>query len=404
MGEFSFKTPDLGEGIVEVELIKWHIRLGDDVKEDQPIADVLTDKANVEITSPVTGMVIRLACDVDDMAPVGSELVRFEVEDAELQGADLEAEVVAPEAAKVKKKYSSISVAHPIPQPSATGRSLASPAVRRRALELGLDINSISGSGPKKRITHADLDCVQHSPDSTGSPTAAGTEQIKLTGLRRVIAQKMQASRLTIPHFSYVEEVDMTELESLRLQLNAGRNKKQKKLTLLPFLMKALALSLEQYPQLNATFNDETGSLTRYNAVHIGIAIHTDQGLKVPVVRHVESLDIWSNANQLHRLTWAARKNTISHAELTGSTITVSNLGKQGGIASTPIVNKPEVAIIGVNRAQHRVVVRDGQMVIRYMMNISSSFDHRIIDGHVAAGFIQTIKLKLENPAMLFIP
>lgn len=396
MVEYSFKTPDLGEGIVEVELIKWYIAIGDEVVEDQPIADVMTDKANMELTSPVTGKVLKLACSAEAMVAVGAELVRFEVEDSASEG--------APEEKKVKERYSATSVARPCRENPPTHKSLASPAVRRQALELDVDINRIMGTGPKGRVTHADVNQFQVTTEAAGPVSGEGSKQFKLTGIRRIIAHKMQASKRTIPHFSYVEEVDITELESLRIQLNEQRIENPLKLTLLPFLMQALVISLKQCPEVNATFDDETDTLTRHDAIHIGIATRTNQGLKVPVFKHAESGDIWDFARGLQRLTDAARDNTASQQELTGSTITISSLGKLGGIASTPIINKPEVAIIGINRAEDRVVVRQGQMAVRRMMNISSSFDHRIVDGHVAAELIQAIKKLLEYPAMLFIP
>lgn len=407
----------MGEGIVEVELISWHIAVGDEVVEDQPIADVMTDKANVELTSPVSGRVARLGCASEEMVAVGAELVLFDIEGDSnpTETATAVAEVPAAEKAGISEVVTATpappvpviqheSVAAPLTSAPSGGKALASPAVRRRALDLGIDLFRLHGSGPAGRVTHDDLDRFQTSPAVAGMQPRTGSEQIKVSGLRRVIAQKMQTSKRTIPHFTYVEEIDLTELESLRTHLNTNRSGSQPKLTLLPFLMRALVRVLEHFPEINATFDDEAGVVTRYAGIHIGIATQTDQGLKVPVVRHAESYDIWGNAAELQRLAKAARDNSATAEELSGSTITITSLGKLGGIVSTPVLNKPEVAIIGINKAEERVMVRDGQMVIRRMMNLSSSFDHRIVDGYVAAEMIQAMKSILEHPAMLFMP
>ncbi len=397
MSKFSFKTPDVGEGIVEVELIAWHIAVGDGITEDQPIADVMTDKANVELSSPVAGRVLRLACQVGDRVAVGAELVLF----------DTDLDAPSPPPAELPSAHeppvSTVSPAAVSPAPPRT-RPLASPAVRRRALDAEIELGQVPGSGPGGRISHDDLDAFLALPQAALSTARTATERIKVTGLRRLIAERLQIATRTIPHYSYVEEIDLTELEALRSHLNDNRGAHQPRLTLLPFLIQALVRALRHYPEVNATFDDQAGIVTRYAGVHVGIATHTDQGLKVPVMRHAESRTLWGNAMLLQRLTEAARDNSIGATELSGSTITISSLGRLGGIAATPVLNKPEVAIIGVNKAQQRVVVRDGQMVIRTMMNISSSFDHRIVDGHVAAAFIQAVKGLLEHPATLFIP
>ncbi|MCP4993297.1 MAG: 2-oxo acid dehydrogenase subunit E2 [Gammaproteobacteria bacterium] len=418
MGQFSFKTPDVGEGIVEVELISWSIAVGDEVAEDQPIADVMTDKANVELTSPVSGRVVKLACPTEEMVAVGAELVLFEVEDeANLSGEEVVGSEAVPSvvespevemvpAVEPEKSVPPVKDAPVSPAIAKAfgGKALASPAVRRRALKLGIDLSEVPGCGPAGRVSHDDLDRFEATASMTaGVQPRIGSEQIKVTGLRRVIARKMQESKRTIPHFSYVEEVDLTELESLRLYLNANRSEGQPKLTLLPFLMQALVGAVERFPEVNATYDDEANIITRYAGVHIGIATATDQGLKVPVVKHAESLNIWNKAAEMQRLAGAARDSSASTEALSGSTITITSLGKLGGLVSTPVLNKPEVAIIGVNKAEDRAVVRDGQMVIRHMMNLSSSFDHRIVDGHVAAQFIQAIKAMLEHPATLFM-
>jgi len=399
MGTFSFKTPDVGEGIVEVELVAWHIAIGDAVSEDQPIADVMTDKANVELGSPVAGRVVKLACRVGDMVAVGSELVLFDTEPGAVPPASPEADTVeAPAPAPA---------VDPRPAPRApvpASRPLASPAVRRRALDAEIDLSQVPGSGPGGRISHDDLDAFLALPQAGLGHARTATERIKVTGLRRLIAERLQTAKRTIPHYSYIEEIDLTELEALRAHLNGDRAPQQPKLTLLPFLIQALVRALPHYPEVNATFDDQAGVVTRYAGVHIGIATHTDQGLKVPVMRHAESRTLWGNAALLQRLSDAARDNSIAATELSGSTITISSLGRLGGIAATPVLNKPEVAIIGVNKAQQRVVADEGQMVIRTMMNLSSSFDHRIVDGHVAAAFIQAVKGLLEHPATLFMP
>jgi len=399
MTQFSFKTPDVGEGIVEVELIAWHIAVGDRVSEDQPIADVMTDKANVELSSPVAGQVLKLAGKVGDRVAVGAELVLFETD------LDRASPIPAPAESSVEPEPP-VSAAPPtIASPSIPrSRPLASPAVRRRALDAEIDLGRVPGSGPGGRISHDDLDAFLALPQAGLSAARTATERIKVTGLRRLIAERLQTAKRTIPHYSYVEEIDITELEELRAHLNGNRGPQQPRLTLLPFLIQALVRTLPHYPEVNATFDDQAGIVTRYTGVHVGIATHTDQGLKVPVMRHAESRTLWGNATLLQRLTEAARDNSIGATELSGSSITVSSLGRLGGIAATPILNKPEVAIIGVNKAQQRVVVRAGQTVIRTMMNLSSSFDHRIVDGHVAAAFIQAVKGLLEHPATLFMP
>jgi 2-oxoisovalerate dehydrogenase E2 component (dihydrolipoyl transacylase) len=379
------------------------------------------------MTSPVSGRVVTLHGEPGAMAPVGAPLVELEVEGAGNQvaakpnGTAAKAAPPAPapkpEAAKpVAKPAEPVSAPVPAAAPvavSATPRKfgdkpLASPAVRQRANELGIELQFVHGSGPAGRITHTDLDTFvarggQPAPAPTGLVRREGEEAIKLIGLRRKIAEKMQDAKRRIPHFAYVEEVDMTELEALRVHMNATRAKDQPKLTLLPFMMRAVVKVVPQFPQVNARFDDEAGIVHRFAPVHIGIATQTANGLIVPVVKHAEALDLWQSANEVARLAALTRDGKASREELTGSTITITSLGPIGGITTTPVINHPEVAIIGPNAIIDRPVVRDGQITIRKMMNISSSFDHRVVDGYDAAQFIQRIKALLEHPALLFM-
>ncbi|MFN3464073.1 MAG: dihydrolipoamide acetyltransferase family protein [Terricaulis sp.] len=478
MGQFVFKLPDVGEGTAEAEIVAWHVRVGDVVKEDAPLVDVMTDKATVEMTSPVAGKIISLNGEPGDMAPVGGAIVVFETEaegDADLgppasppakaeptpakPAGEAPAAQTAP-APKPKIKapagatwsedqvqaamQSAAPKATPVPTAampaSATSKSAppassrqdagapnavakpaardasvhewsqaqASPAVRARAQKLGIDLGQVRGTGPEGRITHEDLDAVlvpAVGQRRTGSALAEknGIEPVKVIGLRRKIAEKMQDAKRRIPHFAYVEEADLTELEELRAHLNATKRNDQPKLTMLPFLMRALVLALPDFPQINARYDDEQGVVYRHENVDIGIATQTDNGLIVPVVRHVEALDVWSAALEVSRLANAVRNNSAGKDELSGSTITITSLGALGGIVTTPVINHPEVAIIGVNKLVERPVVKNGQIVVRKMMNLSSSFDHRVVDGYDAAAFIQRVKGLLEHPAALFI-
>ena len=397
MGRYVFKLPDVGEGTAEAEIVAWHVAVGDTVKEDQQLVDVMTDKATVEMTCPVAGTIVALRGEPGDMATVGAPLV-------EIEGAASAPAVVAPQPANAS---STAAVAAPTTR-EAMDKPLASPAVRRRAADLGIDLQIVPGSGPGGRVRHGDLDSYIASGDTraaTRMPQAPrdGVTDIKLIGLRRRIAEKMQESKRRIPHFTYVEEIDMTELESLRASLNATKKSEQPKLNVLPFLMRALVRVVPEFPQVNAHFDDEAGVVHRYAAVHIGIATQTANGLIVPVVKHAETLDVWRAASEVTRVAAAARDNTASKDDLSGSTITITSLGALGGIASTPVINHPEVAIIGPNAITERPVVRDGQIVIRKMMNLSSSFDHRVVDGADAAAFVQRLKTMLEHPAMLFM-
>ncbi|MFM9865322.1 MAG: dihydrolipoamide acetyltransferase family protein [Micropepsaceae bacterium] len=423
MGRFVFKLPDVGEGTAEAEIVAWHVRVGDTIKEDQHLVDVMTDKATVEMTSPVTGKIVELHGEPGSMHPVGAPIVIFEVD-----GAGNEAQVkakngaAAPAVAKAApppppKLETPKAAPKPAPAPVATpttprkfgDKPLASPAVRQRATELGVHLQFIHGTGPAGRISHADLDgYIAKGAPAAARPSAAlerreGVDEIKIIGLRRKIAEKMQETKRRIPHFAYVEEVDMTELEALRVQMNADKRADQPKLTLLPFMMRALIRVLPDYPQINARFDDEAGVVHRYKPVHIGIATQTQHGLIVPVVHHAEAMDLWQAAAEVARVSTAARENKATKDELTGSTITITSLGPIGGVVTTPVINHPEVAIIGPNAIIDRPVVHNGHIAVRKMMNLSSSFDHRVVDGYDAAMFIQRVKALLEHPAMMFM-
>ncbi|OWV78607.1 branched-chain alpha-keto acid dehydrogenase subunit E2 [Rhizobium sp. N122] len=410
MGEFIIKMPDVGEGVAEAELVEWHVKAGDPVREDMVIAAVMTDKATVEIPSPVSGTVIWLAGEIGDRIAVKAPLVRIETAGDVGEAPPVQiAQAPVAEPAKVEAAQPA-PVAPPAPAhalPPAE-KPLAAPSVRLFARENGVDLRQVQGTGPAGRILREDVEQFL----SQGAAPAAvknglarkmATEEIKLTGLRRRIAEKMVLSTSRIPHITYVEEVDMTALEELRATMNSDRREGHSKLTVLPFLMRALIKAISQQPEVNATFDDDAGIITRHSAVHIGIATQTPAGLTVPVVRHAEARGIWDCAAEMVRLAEAARSGTATRDELSGSTITISSLGALGGIVSTPVINHPEVAIIGVNKIATRPVWDGAQFVPRKMMNLSSSFDHRIIDGWDAATFVQRIRTLLETPALIFI-
>ncbi|MEM7017386.1 MAG: dihydrolipoamide acetyltransferase family protein [Pseudomonadota bacterium] len=416
MSTYTFNLPDLGEGTVESEIVEWYIKPGDTIQEDDSLVDVMTDKATIEITSPVNGVIVSLAGEPGDMIAVGAELVVFDTAVERLPSATQEEPVALPPPAEqpTTKPVTPIT-----PAPVINDKPLASPATRHRAREAGVDLHAVSGTGPKGRITRQDLQLyIEGTPASCNEPlpkqvtplpepfVAAkqdDVETIKVIGLRRKIAEKMQTSKRHIPHFSYVEEVDVTELVALREHLNTNREAEQPKLSYLPFFMLTMAKVLDDFPQCNATYNDEQGVITRYSAKHIGVATQTDNGLMVPVVRHVESRDIWQCAHEIVRVAEAARSGKANKDTLSGSTITLSSLGILGGIASTPVINHPEVAIIGVNKTQERPVIQNGTVISRLMMNLSSSFDHRVVDGYDAAQMIQAMKSMLEHPATMFM-
>lgn len=452
MGIHVIKMPDIGEGIAEVELVGWHVKVGDTVAEDQPLADVMTDKATVEIPSPVVGRVVALGGEVGQVMAVGGELIRLEVEgegnvkgDAAAQkpqaaapapaasapaaspakadkapaggvagqiAASLQSSAAAPQTPSAPSTPPSRAAAArqaPVATRQPGEKPLASPAVRKRAWDLGIELRFVHGSGPAGRVMHEDLDAYLQ---GQGAATAArgpayaernDEEQVPVIGLRRKIAQKMAESKRRIPHFSYVEEIDVTELEDLRVSLNAKFGESRGKLTLLPLLARAMVIALRDFPQINARYDDEAGQVTRYGAVHIGIATQSDGGLMVPVMRHAETRDLWSMAAEIGRLAQAVRSGGAGRDELSGSTITITSLGPLGGIVTTPVINHPEVGIVGVNRIVERPAFRNGAVVARKLMNLSSSFDHRVVDGMDAARFIQAVRALLEQPALLFV-
>ena len=456
MGIHIIKMPDIGEGIAEVELVAWHVKVGDMVAEDQLLADVMTDKATVEIPSSVAGKVLALGGAVGQVMAVGSEVIRIEVEGA----GNLKPESAVAPAKPAQTAINSVADVKPAvatpapaasvvapptpakaaaPAPTATNgtngsaaarngngakapaalvrapgdKPIASPAVRRQAWDLGVELQFVpgTGTGTAGRITHEDLQAyvaraAQTQPAGVTDQRYAqrlDEQTIPVIGLRRKIAQKMQEAKRRIPHFTYVEEVDMTELESLRVKLNAQHGKERGRLTVLPFLVRAMVLAVRSHPEVNARYDDEAAVVTRSGAVHLGLATQTEGGLMVPVIRHAETLDLWACAAEITRLAEAARTGKATRDELTGSTITLTSLGALGGIVSTPVINHPEVGIVGVNRMVERPMVRNGAVVVRQMMNLSSSFDHRVVDGMNAAEFVQKIRGYLECPATLFV-
>ena len=421
MTRYVFKMPDLGEGTVEAEVVAWHVKVGDLVQEDQVMAEVMTEKAAVEVPSPVTGRVVSLTGAPGDMVPVGAELIVFETETADDEPVATEPAAAAVPAAPAAKAtpQAVVPAAPAVPAPAAEarrhGRVMASPASRRRAREAGLDLGSVAGSGPGGRITRQDLEAALNGSTAPAAPAATtrapsalakrtGTEEVKVIGVRRVIANRMTEAKRNIPHFAYVEEVDVTELESLRQHLNGRLPKGAPSLTYLPFIGAALVRVLADYPQCNALHDAERNVLVRHHGVHLGVATQTPDGLKVPVVRHAEARTLWDLSDEIRRVSEAARTGKAAREELSGSTITITSLGKLGGIVSTPIINAPEMAIIGVNKAVDRPMVVGGAVTVRRMMNLSSSFDHRFVDGYDAAAMIQGLKDLLEHPATIFIP
>ena len=405
MSEYIFKLPDLGEGTVESEIGEWFIKVGDQVSEEDVVGTMMTDKAAVELSSPVSGKVVKLAGEPGDIIAVGAALVVFETDET---AAAAPADPVAGNGAD---KVAPEPAAAPAPAPPAEKRTriMTSPAVRRRAKEAGIDLALVPGTGPGGRVTRKDFAAyleggVKAAPVVAKPAPAAETREIKVIGLRRIIAERMAQSAREIPHFTYVEEIDVTELEALRRHLNDKSGDPSARLTMLPFLGMALIRALKNFPQCNATYDKERNVLLQHGSVNLGVATQTPDGLKVPVVHHAERLDLDGLGRQIRRVSAAARDNTIRKDELTGSTITITSLGKLGGIVSTPVINQPEVGIIGVNRAVERPVVINGQVAVRLMMNLSSSFDHRFVDGYDAAAMIQEIKEMLEHPATIFLP
>lgn len=441
MSRYVFKLPDLGEGTVEAEIVGWRVKPGDVVAEDDVLVEVMTEKAAVEVPAPVSGRVLSTTGQAGDTVAVGSELVVIETASAPSAGASAQPPAAAngggtarapSQAERGVPAGSGNGAARPAAASSGAAaramsasdpnrRVLTSPAIRRRAKEAGIDLRQVAGSGPQGRIGRQDFEAyaAARSTPRSGAAVASlpaapafarspaesrkGTEEIKVIGLRRLIAQRMSDAKRNIPHFAYVEEVDVTELESLRRHLNAKLESGAAALTYLPFLALALVRVLEEFPQCNAHYDAERGVIVRHRAVHLGVATQTPEGLKVPVVRDAQLRSLWDVAAEMRRVSEAARTHKATREELTGSTITLTSLGKLGGIASTPIINAPEVAIIGINRAVERPVVIGGAIAVRRMMNLSSSFDHRFVDGYDAAAMIQALKERIEHPATIFV-
>lgn len=423
MARKAFKLPDIGEGVVEGEIVTWHVEVGSPVSEDDAIVDVMTDKSTVTIPSPYSGTIVALNGEVGDMVAVGAVLVEFDStgesgSEAEASPELVEAapsEDVMPEAPQLEEKEEESQSHQPTtpattspatPPKAANSTVLASPAVRRRARESGIDLSMVVGSGRGGRIQQSDLDAALTTGGSSPSPRSVkrvGTREMKVVGLRRKIAEQMVISTSSIPHFSYFEEVDVTALEELRQLLNSERVEGQPKLTYLPFIMLSLSKAFERHKKCNAVFDDESGVVTEHDAVNLGIATQTDRGLYVPVVKHVEAMDVWQAATEMQRVTGSARDGTATLDDLSGSTFTITSLGRDGGLGATPIINHPEVGILGVHKARDMPVARSGSIVIRRIMNLSSSWDHRIVDGADGAALVQDLKKMLENPALIFM-
>ncbi|MFD1610186.1 dihydrolipoamide acetyltransferase family protein [Sphingomonas tabacisoli] len=431
MARFEFRLPDIGEGIAEAEIVAWHVKVGDRVEEDQQLADMMTDKATVEMESPVAGTVLQLAGEVGDQIPIGSTLVVIETagEDAgvaEDKAAPMSVETEAdlppsvtppavraepvealPSPSAPEKKDQGFDKLSPngVEEPRSHASVLASPAVRARAKELGIDLSQVKPS-QEGRIRHHDLDAFltynagqgYHAPHVS---RARADETIKVIGMRRKIAENMQAAKRHIPHFTYVDEIDVTALEDVRADLNANRGQRPK-LTMLPFLIVAICRTLPEFPMLNARYDDEAGVVTRSGRVHLGMAAQTDAGLTVPVIRDAQDKNVWQLASEIARLAEAARTQKLKPDELGGGTITVTSLGPLGGIATTPVINRPEVAIIGPNKIVERPVFRGDDIVRAKLMNLSISCDHRVVDGWDAASYVQALKKLLETPVLLF--
>ena len=436
MAKFIFKMPDVGEGVAEAEVVEWHVKVGDRVEEDQHIVDVMTDKATIDIESPVSGTVTTLAGEVGDVVAIGAMLLVIET-DGEVSEAEADAaaeqiedemsdapisaevaeriEVETPDASDADDAIAAAPAPAPAPEPAPEpaaarkpeARVLASPAVRQRARDLGIDLAEVKCAADG-RVRHADLDAfLAYNGGFGAAGRARGDETIKVIGLRKRIAQNMAAAKRHIPHFTYVEECDVTDLEELRAQLNAARGDRPK-LTMLPLLITAICKAIPQFPMINARFDDEANVVTRYGAVHLGMAAQTDAGLMVPVIRDAQAKNLWQLAREIGRLAEAARTGKVTSEELSGSTLTVTSLGPLGGVATTPVINRPEVAIIGPNRIVERpMFVSDGmggeRITKRKLMNVSISCDHRVVDGHDAASFIQSVKRLIETPALLLV-
>ncbi|MEN2710944.1 dihydrolipoamide acetyltransferase family protein [Sphingomonas sp. NPDC092331] len=444
MARFTFRLPDIGEGIAEAEIVAWHVKVGDKVSEDQQVADMMTDKATVEMESPVSGVVVELAGEVGEMVAIGSGLMVIEVEgdvaetpaeeqvEAETPGVEEVAETPSPLVGEGRGPLASASGkgegdetpapetpphpsaasggSLPLPQGERENRQvLASPAVRARAKDLGIDLASVKADG--NHVRHADLDAYLRYGSGQGyhAPHASRAREdqpIKVIGMRRRIAENMAASKRAIPHFTYVDEIDVTALEAMRADLNDNRGARPK-LTMLPFLIVAICRALPDFPMINARYDDEVGVVTRHGRVHLGMAAQTDAGLMVPVIRDAQDKNVWQLATEIGRLAEAARTGKAKSEELSGSTLTVTSLGPLGGIATTPVINRPEVAIIGPNKIVERPIFaknsQGGDEIVRAkLMNLSISCDHRVVDGWDAASFVQAVKKLLETPVLLF--
>ncbi|AYJ86813.1 2-oxo acid dehydrogenase subunit E2 [Sphingomonas paeninsulae] len=419
MARFTFRLPDIGEGIAEAEIVAWHVKVGDRVEEDAGLADMMTDKATVEMESPVSGVVVEVAGEVGDLIPIGSALVVIEVDDdgseapvedpvnAETSQPVAVVEVPKAEAVVQPAAVAVATEAAPIEVPVAPRATehdavLASPAVRARAKDLGVDLAQVKAR-EGGRIRHSDLDAYLSYTQGyrAGNAAPRADQPIKIIGMRRRIAENMAASKRHIPHFTYVDEFDVTALEAMRGDLNANRGNRPK-LTMLPLLIVAICKAIPEFPMINARYDDEAGVVTRYGAVHLGMATQTDAGLMVPVIRNAESMNVWQLAAEIVRLAEAARLGKAKSEELSGSTLTVTSLGPLGGIVTTPVINRPEVAIVGPNKIVERPVIRDGEIAIAKLMNLSISCDHRVVDGWDAASFVQAVRKFVETPVLLF--
>ena len=418
MARRAFKLPDIGEGVVEGEVVTWHVEVGASVSEDDSIVDIMTDKSTVTIPSPYSGVIVALHGEVGDMVAVGAVLVEFESE------GEVDDSPPAPEEPDVEEAPDGVEApASPVRKPEAppaitpppvakvpitpSGPVLASPAVRRRARESGVDLGALKGTGPGGRVQQSDLDAYLATGGSSSSApkqvSRNGTTEIKVVGLRRKIAEQMVRSKRAIPHFSYFEEIDITELEALRQLLNSSRGEEQPKLTYLPFIMMALSKAFIRHEKCNAIYDEESGVVIQHEAVNLGIATQTDKGLFVPVVKHAESMDVWQTASEMQRVTGSARDGSATLEDLTGSTFTITSLGREGGLGATPIINHPEVGILGIHKARDMPVVRGGSIEIRRIMNVSSSWDHRVVDGADGAALVQDLKRMIEHPALIFM-
>lgn len=415
---FTFNLPDIGEGIAEAEIVAWHVKVGDNVMEDQPLADMMTDKATVEMESPVSGVVIKVAGEVGDVIAIGAMLVEIEIagdnRDEVFTAATMEKPILAAVADEIPQTPGRVAIAEVAPQPfaptiaqparSAADKVTASPAVRQRAKDLGIDLADVKAAGG--HVRHADLDAfLTYGAQMGYRPAHANArradEAVKVIGMRRRIADNMAASKRHIPHFTYVEEIDVTAIEAMRADLNANRGTKPK-LTMLPMLIVAICKTIPQFPMINARFDDEAGVVTRHGAVHLGMATQTEAGLMVPVIRDAQDRNIWQLATEIARLAEAARRGSAKSDELSGSTLTITSLGPLGGIATTPVINRPEVAIIGPNKIVERPMFVGDAIEARKLMNLSISCDHRVVDGWDAASFVQALKKLIETPVLLF--